>query len=129
MQIDEVISELGKVIGAKSLRINKHGVVHLTIDYVGDLFIDERSPGTNAHSVLVYLLRIYEFPTAKLYEQAMLLCDYKNDYPFLVNPVLHKEQALGFAVKFRAEDFSTRNLYQAIETLQNMQDKLGNSAK
>jgi hypothetical protein len=127
MQVDEVIAELGEMAGISSLHTNQYGVVHLTIDSIGDLFIDERSPGADDCIVFVYLLRVYEFFSASLYEQAMLLCDYRNRYPFIVNPVLRNDQALGFAIKHRASEFNIQNLRQSIETLKDIQDRLENS--
>ncbi|MDR0595635.1 MAG: hypothetical protein LBF94_03030 [Puniceicoccales bacterium] len=128
MQISDVIAELGEMVGIKFLCTNEHGVVHLTIDRIGDLFVDERFAGTEDHSVFVYLLRVYEFFSANLYERAMRLCDYRNNYSFIVNPVLRKDQALGFAIKFKAEEFNIQGLQQAIELLKDIQDKLENGA-
>ncbi|MDR2720807.1 MAG: hypothetical protein LBB15_00770, partial [Puniceicoccales bacterium] len=71
-----------------------------------------------------YLLRVYEFFSASLYEHAMLLCDYRNNYKFIVNPVLRKDQALGFAIKYKADEFNIQSLRQAIEVLKDLQDKL-----
>ncbi|MDR2435950.1 MAG: hypothetical protein LBD33_01385 [Puniceicoccales bacterium] len=128
MHVDEVIAELGEMVGIKSLHTNKHGVVHLTIDRIGDLFVDERFTGTDEHAIFIYLLRVYEFFSASLYEHAMLLCDYRNNYKFIINPVLRKDQALGFAIKYRADEFNIQSLQQAIETLKDLQDKLENTS-
>jgi hypothetical protein len=127
MRVDEVIAELGEMVGINSLHTNKYGVVHLTIDHIGDLFVDERSVGTDDHTVFVYLLRVYEFFSGALYEQAMLLCDYRHRYPFIINPVLRNDQALGFVIKHKASEFDIQNLRQSIESLKDLQDKLENS--
>jgi len=126
MQVDEVITALGEMVGINTLCNNKYGVVNLTIDRIGDLFVDERAAGTDGHSVFVYLLRVYKFFSADLYERAMLLCDYRNNYPLIVNPVLWKDQALVFAIKYKIDDFNIESLRQAIEVLKDIQDKLEN---
>ena len=125
MQINDVITELGEIVGIHSLAANQYGVVHLTIENIGDLFIDNRNSDGN-HFVFVYLLRVYEYVSVKLYEQALLLCDYRYRYPFLVNPVLRNDQALGFAIKHVEENFNVPILRQSIEVLKDLQDKLEN---
>lgn len=128
MQIDDVIAELGEMVGINSLHTNKHGVVHLTIDNIGDLFVDEKVMGEDQHFIFIYLLRVYEFFNARLYEKAMVLCDYRYRYPFIVNPVLRNDQGLGFVIKHKADKFNIQILRQSIEVLKDLQDKLENSS-
>ncbi len=123
MQIDDVIAEFGEMVGISSLTVNEHGVVHLTIENIGDLFIDDRVINGN-HFVFVYLVRVYESVSGRLYGQALTLCDYRHKYPFIINPVLHDEQALGFSIKFSQEDFNIQILKQATEVLKDLQDQL-----
>lgn len=123
MQIDGVISELGEMVGIESLTINEHGVIHLTIDKIGDLFIDDKVID-GYHFIFVYLLRVYEFVSTRLYEQALLLCDFRHKFPLVINPVLRNDQALGFAVKHSSENFNIQILRQSIEVLKDLQDRL-----
>ncbi len=124
-QINNVITELGEMIGVSSLAINQYGVVHLTIDNIGDLFVDDRVI-EDEHFIFVYLLRVCEFVSVRLYEQALLLCNFKYKYPFLINPVLRNDQALGFAIKHHESNFNIQILKQSIEVLKDLQDKLEN---
>jgi hypothetical protein len=55
MQVDDVIAELGEMIGISSLHTNKHGVVHLTVNNIGELFIDEQFANTEWHVISVCL--------------------------------------------------------------------------
>ena len=127
MRVDETIKEFGKTIGVNALTVNKHGVVHMEIDDIGDLFIDERDKDNESkHSVYVYLLRIYEFATERLYKNAMFLCLDNILMEYNINPVLRNDSALGFIIKHRAEDFTMQSLSKSIDILQNMQDRLQN---
>lgn len=124
MQVDDVIRELGELVGIDSLAVNQHGVVHLTIEKVGDLYVDDRLIGNN-HFIFVYLMRTYDFISARVYEYALSLCDFRHRYPFIVNPVLEGDQEIGFIIKHSVENFNIQVLRQSIEVLQDLQDKLG----
>lgn len=127
MRVNETIQEFGKTIGVNALTVNKHGVVHMEIDNIGDLFIDERDKDDESkHSVYIYLLRIYDFSTEKLYKNAMFLCLDNIGLEYTVNPVLRNDNALGFLIKHRAEDFTMQSLSKSIDILQDMQDRLQN---
>lgn len=127
MRVNETIQEFGKTIGVNALNVNKHGVVHMEIDNIGDLFIDERDTDDESkHSVYVYLLRIYDFSTERLYKNAMFLCLDSISLEYNINPVLRNDNALGFIIKHRAEDFTMQSLSKSIDMLQFMQDRLQN---
>lgn len=124
MQIEKVITELGELVGIKELAINEHGVVHLTIEDIGELYIDDKTL-KNGHFIFIYLMRMYSFVSANVYEHALSLCDFRHRYPFVINPVLYGDKELGFAIKFTEDNFDVQVLQQAIEVLKNLQDKLG----
>jgi hypothetical protein len=124
MQLSEVIREFGNEVGFRSLETNANGVVHLTIQKVGDLFIDEKYSDEAGGYVFVYLLRVYEHITGDRYRRALELCDYEPNQSILVNPVLHKEQALGFAVRYPKDSFDVNILRKIIERLKILQDRL-----
>jgi hypothetical protein len=124
MQLSEVIREFGTEIGFSSMEINANGVVHLTIHKVGDLFIDEKYSDEAGDNVFVYLLRVYEHIDGDRYRRALELCDYEPNQDFLVNPVLHKEQAIGFAVRHPRLSFDVGTLRKIIERLKFLQDRL-----
>ncbi|MDR2737442.1 MAG: hypothetical protein LBB18_00670 [Puniceicoccales bacterium] len=125
MQLDEVIREFGNLSGFRSLETNVHGVVHITIDKIGDLFIDEKYRDESGDCVFMYLLRTYEHPDGELYRRALAMCDYQSGAEFLINPVLHKDQMIGFAMKHRVETFDIDTLQKTIRTLNELQDRLG----
>lgn len=124
MQLEQVIKEFGESVGFQSLEINSNGVVHMTITKVGDLFIDKKYHDESGGNVFVYLLRVYEHVDGELYRRALELCEYKPDAEFLVNPVLHGDRALGFAVKCKSDLFDTGILLKIIHVLKDLQDRL-----
>jgi AAA+ ATPase superfamily predicted ATPase len=124
MQLRELIRDFGNEIGFNSLETNKNGVVHLTIHKIGDLFIDEKYSDESGGHVFIYLLRVYERYDGDLYRRALELCDFKMDDEFLINPVLHKDQALGFAVKYPIDFFNLNTFRKIIYALKDLQDRL-----
>jgi hypothetical protein len=128
MQLNDVIKEFGELVGFQSLETNENGVVHLTVDGVGELFIDEKFRNESGDCVFVYLLRTYDRPDGNLYRRALLLCDYQADGEFPVNPVLYNSQVLGFVVKYKVEDFDLNALRGIIHKLKDSQDRLAGDA-
>lgn len=124
MQLREVIKEFGELVGFQSLETNNNGVVHITINKIGDLFIDEKYSDESGGNVFVYLLRVYERIDGELYKTALEMCDSQRDTEFIVNPVLHKEQALGFVIKYPIDQFDINVLQKMIRHLQGLQNRL-----
>ncbi|MDR1595628.1 MAG: hypothetical protein LBR91_01735 [Puniceicoccales bacterium] len=124
MRPDDVIQEFGQLVGFQSLEVNKNGVVHMSIDGIGELFIDEKFLTESGNCVFIYLLRTYERPDGNLYRRALALCDYKSGEEFPSNPVLHGTQILGFAVKCSVDSFDLKALQEIIRKLKDLQDRL-----
>ncbi|MDR1891269.1 MAG: hypothetical protein LBQ23_03820 [Puniceicoccales bacterium] len=127
MQLSEVLQEFGALSGFKTLETNENGVVHMTIHKVGDLFIDEKYRDESGNCVIIYLLRIYDRVDGNIYKRALSLCDYEPNAEFLVNPVLHRDQALGFAIKCPLMTFDLNVLQKVIHKLKDLQDRLAGS--
>jgi hypothetical protein len=125
MQPSEVIGEFGASISLNKLEINDNGVVHMSIGKIGELFIDEKYRDESGNCIFVYLLRNYEHPSGDIYKRALELCDYQKNAEFLVNPVLHGDGDLGFAIKNSIDTFDLNMLRKIIEKLKGLQDRLG----
>ena len=128
MQLREVIKEFGELVGFQSLETNNNGVVHITINKIGDLFIDEKYSDESGGNVFVYLLRVYERIDGGLYKSALEMCDSQRDTEFIVNSVLHKEQALGFVIKYPIDQFDVNVLQKMVRYLQGLQNRLEGGA-
>lgn len=128
MRIEETVKEFGESVGVHNLNVNKYGVVHMEIENIGDLFIDEcDKEDPSNHAVYVYLLRINDFPTEKLYKNMMSLClNNVTRCEYEVNPVMRNDNVVGFIIRHEAEDFTMQSLSKSIEILQEMQDRLQN---
>ncbi|MDR1432861.1 MAG: hypothetical protein LBI61_00775 [Puniceicoccales bacterium] len=124
MQLSEVIREFGDIVGFQSLETNENGVVHMTIHKIGDLFIDAKYSDEAGNCVFIYLLRVYERFDGNLYRRALALCDYQPNEEFLVHPVLHGDQAIGFAIKYCIDDFDLNIFQKIIHKLEDLQDRL-----
>jgi hypothetical protein len=124
MQLDDVIKEFGNTIGFQSLETNANGVVHMTLHKIGDLFIDQKYRDESGNCVFVYMLRVYEHVDGDLYRRALMFCDYQSNEELHANPVLHKSQALGFAVKHPTETFDVNTLQKIIDKLKGLHDRL-----
>ncbi|MDR2432617.1 MAG: hypothetical protein LBD34_02580 [Puniceicoccales bacterium] len=127
MQLGEVLQEFGALVGFKTLETNENGVVHMTIHKVGDLFIDEKYRDESGGCVIIYLLRVYDRVDGSAYRRALSLCDYEPNEEFLVNPVLHNDQALGFAIKCPLITFDLNVLQKVVHKLKDLQDRLEGS--
>ena len=126
MQLSEVIREFGTIVGFQSLETNENGVVHMTIHKIGDLFIDAKYSTEAGNCVFIYLLRVYERFDGNLYGRALALCDYQPGDEFPIHPVLHGDQALGFAVKYSIDDSDLNIFQKIIHKLKDLQDRLEN---
>ena len=124
MQLAEVINEFGRYIGAKSLEMNENGVIHMTINKIGDLFIDAKYQDESREHIFIYLMRVYEHFDGDLYRRAMELCDYQPNQDYYANPVLHKDQVIGFVVKLHLDDFNLNALRAIVSYLKDLQDRL-----
>ena len=124
MQVKDVVKDFGELVGIQSLEINENGVLHVTIHNIGDLFIDEKYSFESGDHVFVYLLRVYEHVDGMLYGRALKLCDYERGRKFTINPVLHGDNALGFAIKWPIDSFNINILREMIDVLKTLQDRL-----
>ena len=59
MQLREVIKEFGELVGFQSLETNNNGVVHITINKIGDLFIDEKYSDESGGNIFVYFSKTF----------------------------------------------------------------------
>jgi hypothetical protein len=73
-------------------------------------------------------VRAYEHANGELYRRSLAMCDYQRNEVFLINPVLYKDQAIGFAVKHSAETFNIDVLQKIIRKLQELHDRLEGGA-
>jgi hypothetical protein len=99
-------------MGFVDFTMNDHGVIHLSVKSIGELFIDIQSP-----NIFIYLLNEFEVMNFKLLSTAYIFCGHKANYNFTTNPVLRGENILGFAIKTTKEYFTPIALEDAINHL------------
>jgi hypothetical protein len=117
--IAETLAHMGQKMGFQNFTTNAHGILHLAIENTGELFIDVQ----RSH-IFLYLLHSFPVLNFKLMAAACIFCEEKAKHPFVANPVLRDEDALGFAIKIRKEHFSPVSLEGAINQLMDMAARL-----
>jgi hypothetical protein len=117
--ISETLTHMGKKMGFPDFTTNAHGILHLAIANIGELFIDIQNAG-----IFLYLLNPFPVLNFKLISTAYIFCEEKARHPFAMNPVLQGENMLGFAIRIRKEDFSSVSLEGAANQLIDMTTRL-----
>jgi hypothetical protein len=117
--ISEALMQLGKKMGFPDLTTNIHGIAHLSIVDVGELFIDVQPSG-----VFIYLLNRFPVLNFNLISTAYIFCEEKAKYAFSTNPVLTGENVLGFAIRIDGRQLTSIALGGAIDQLMDMVKRL-----
>lgn len=118
--VDEAIRDFGRGIGFADLALSGNGVVSLSFEARGTLFI-ERAEGD---AVLVYLSRAVPYPPPGLFERALAACHYKEGLPFPVSAGFLGDDRLVFLVRLPEKEFSLPALERAIELLTQLHDRM-----
>ncbi|HCJ12374.1 MAG: hypothetical protein A2Y14_03205 [Verrucomicrobia bacterium GWF2_51_19] len=112
------IQTFGENIGIPGLAFNKHGVIHLSIENVGELFFE-----TNENHLLIYLLKDYAHDTDSLLWKALNLSHTTTfDFNRLFNPILTENNFLGFLFRFNKNDLQLPDIYKALDQLKELHD-------
>jgi hypothetical protein len=117
--ITETLAYIGKKMGFPSFTTNEKGILHLAIADIGELFIDIQQP-----NIFLYLLNKFPVLNFKLISTAYLFCEEKAKHALITNPVLRDEDALGFAIKIKVNDFMPVSLESAVNQLMDMAARL-----
>jgi hypothetical protein len=116
--VQSTVKIFGDRIGYPNLELNSQGVLHLTIEGFGELFIDDKE------AIFVTLLRHYDFLSKERMLAALAMCHPLAPKPFIPHAVLHEEHLLGFSVKVPRERFDVNTLEAVIQFLQTLQNDL-----
>jgi len=116
--VRSAVRTFGERMGCPHLELNAQGVLHLTIEGFGELFIDDRE------AIFVSLLRHYDFLSQERLLAALAMCHPTIVRPFAPHAVLQGEHLLGFSVKIPRERFDVGTLELVIQFLQDLQEDL-----
>lgn len=72
----------------------------------------------------VCVLRNYELPTEAVLKRALLLCHFREGYPYVLNASLIGDQQLAFSIKLFEPNVEFEQLQAAIELLDQVHDRL-----
>jgi type III secretion system chaperone SycN len=117
--IKKTIDDFGKKIGFEGLSFNENDVIHLELESIGDLYIENTSP-----RLLIYLIKKIENPSLKVYQEALTLCHYKQKNPYPTATGLYEEDKLAFLIRMPYEEVSESNLEKSIAFLNNLHEKI-----
>lgn len=120
--LNQTIEEFGRSMGIDGMAFNDDKVVHLEVEGVGDLYLEDE-----ASYLLLYIVKEVDSPSLKLYKKAFTLCHYRQKNPFSVQVGLHEDNKLTFLVKLPHEGINESNLEKAIEFLNKLHNQVINT--
>lgn len=122
--INSTIDSFGKKMGFDDLGFNENNIIHLELESVGDLYLEDNAP-----FLLMYLIKKIENPSLKVYQKALTLCHYKQKNPYPIYTGLYEENQLVFLVRIPYEQISESELEKNILFLNNLQEQITNINK
>jgi type III secretion system chaperone SycN len=122
--LNKTIKEFGKSMELSELEFNENHLIHLELETVGDLFIEDVPP-----YLLVYLTKSVENPSLNVYKKGLTLCHYKQRNPYPTYVGLYEENKLSFLVRIPYEEISESNLEKAVLFLNKLHEQVANINK
>jgi len=117
--VDESLADFGRSMGLETLAFNDQGVVSLSFEAWGELYLERLQDG-----LLLYLCRGLDRPDAGLYARALELCHWRHNHAYAVNPAVHDEKLLVFAVRLSQQDAAAGPaLDEAVQLLSRLHDQ------
>lgn len=113
--ITETLQNLGKKWELPGFSMNPNGILHFSIEQIGELYID-----IQPNWVYLYMLNHFDKLDFELLATALSFCQMNAQHTFLTNAVLRGDHLLGFVVKMSSEDFITVNCEAAIQELSDL---------
>jgi len=117
--IDDAIHRFGQNLGIGDLGFSTDGVLCMSFEKRGTLFIEKAD-----EDILVYLVREANLHADGVFLNALASCHYREGLPFSVNPGFKEENQLAFIARIPETEFSLPALETALETLTHLHDTL-----
>lgn len=112
MMLKDTLLEFGKSMGINELALSQENIVHLSIENIGELYIEE-----SQSDALVMLMKELTHPSLREYKKALELCHYRQKNKFITSTALFEENKLVFMIRLPHEEITKSNLDKAIEFL------------
>lgn len=122
--INKTIHNFGTKMGFEDLAFNENNVIHLELESIGDLYLEDAAP-----YLLIYLIKKIENPSLKLYQRALTLCHYKQKNPYPTSTGLYEEDKLAFLIRIPYDEISESNLEKGILFLNKLHEQIANINK
>ena len=117
--ISSAISQFGAKIGLKGLALNDQHSVHIAVEELGDLYLEE-----SGNDLLIYVSKKYPNLSQASLESALAFCHFKERSPFKTSAGLHKDETLAFIAREPQETISEAKIMNAIEYLNSLHEKI-----
>jgi len=117
--IHQTINNFGKKMGFDDLAFNDDNVIHLELETIGDLYLEESPP-----YLLIYLIKKIENPSLKAYQEALTLCHYKQKNPYPTYTGLYENDNLVFLIRIPYAQISESNIEQNIAFLNKLHEQV-----
>ena len=120
---DDVIADIGKGMGIEGLSFGESGVLNLSFERRGELYLEQQEDG-----VLMYLVRtISVHDSLGLLVAALKECHYTKASQFPLQVGLKGDEEFLLFIYLANEEFSRPNIETSIETLTQQFEKIGSA--
>lgn len=122
--IQDTLNDFASVLGLKELRFNDQGLIYLSIEGLGDLYMEQ----LEGSAVLIYMIRELPETSDKALAKALKVCHHKEGRLFQFNSGLHDDNKIAFSVHLPESDFTVPKLDKAIQALARIHEAAGTRA-
>lgn len=118
--VSEVLTEFGRSLGLTNFRWPESGTAAFAFDARGTLYLEERD-----ETLLVYLARNLDLHRRgpDPFKNALQLCHYRHQWPFVVQAGLRDEAQLVFLARLPVREVTLPALEQALELLTRLHER------
>ena len=118
--INQSIKDLGTTMGFKDLTFNKDNFLHLKIENIGNLYIEDIE-----NCLLIYLAREIKHPTIQFFKRALKVCHFKERNPYSIDLGLFNENILIYSIRLSKNDVTSASILEnCIVYLRRLHDQL-----
>ncbi len=123
--IENIIAELGSHLGFKNLKLSTQGRLHISMDKLGELFIEV----TPQEEIRFSLSRKHPYPSRSKYLYALELCHYSQptQNSHLYTTGLIGENTFFFSTVLETDHLLISEVMNTLQTLIRLQDALKNA--
>ena len=118
--VSTILTEFGRNLGLIDFRWPEAGMAAFAFDARGTLYLEERD-----ETLLIYLVRSLDLHqrSPDLFKNALRLCHYRHQWPYIVQAGLRDEAHLVFLARLPVREVTLPALEQALELLTRLHER------